>query len=231
MWVIRVIAIAPGVFILGIAAAFLSASGHEGTAASVDTDSAGGGTGTPTATIALRTVQLSKEDAETGERLPGWELIAYRGPTCDGHPINDAFTGTEPVPMQLQEGVYSVLETLRPGWVNVTALCQAVDLTTSDGALVFRNRLLSPPGDADCDGIVTSVDAAVVLQFSAHLIDAFGCKLQADVYDDGVLNSLDALLILQDVAGLIDLTEGHFRLWPRSAGLSIVATYGASHRE
>lgn len=207
MWVVRMTATAPAMLILGIVAVLLSVSGHEGKASSTGTNSAGGGTGTPTATIALRTVQLSKEDSETGERLPGWELIAYRGPTCAGHPINDAFTGTEPVPMQLQEGVYSFLETLRPGWVNVTPLCQAIDLTTNHGALVFRNRLISPPGDADCDGIVTSVDAAVVLQFSAQMIDVFGCKLQADVYHDDVLNSLDALLILQDVAGLIELDE------------------------
>ena len=91
------------------------------------------------------------------------------------------------------------------GWVNVTPLCQAVDLTTGDADLVFRNRLLSPLGDGDCDGRVTSVDATLVLQLNARLIEVLGCQLLADVHPDGAVNALDALLILQHVAGLIDL--------------------------
>ncbi len=61
-----------------------------------------------------------------------------------------------------------------------------------------------PPGDADCNGTVNSVDAALVLQFDAGLFDILVCSLFADVNRDGTVNSVDASLILQFVAGLID---------------------------
>ncbi len=61
-------------------------------------------------------------------------------------------------------------------------------------------------GDADCSGAVTSVDAALVLQFDAGLIDPLthACLFGADVNNDDNLNAIDATLILQLVAGLID---------------------------
>ena len=99
-----------------------------------------------TPTLQTRTVLLSKEDADTDQRFAGWELIAYRDSGCQGHPVNDAFTGAEPVPLQLVAGQYSFLETMQTGWINVTPLCQDVDLTSANGALVFRNRHEGTPG-------------------------------------------------------------------------------------
>lgn len=66
-----------------------------------------------------------------------------------------------------------------------------------------------PPGDADCNGVVDSRDALLVLQFDAGLIDklTYTCSL-ADVNADGVVNSIDASLILQFVAGLSDHPGG-----------------------
>jgi hypothetical protein len=58
------------------------------------------------------------------------------------------------------------------------------------------------PGDADCNGIVNPIDAALVLQFGAGITDAVGCPDDADVDHDGVVNSIDAALILQKSAGL-----------------------------
>ena len=58
-------------------------------------------------------------------------------------------------------------------------------------------------GDASCDGTVNSIDAAVVLQYSAGLLPSLGCPDNADVNGDGQANSLDAALVLQFVAGLI----------------------------
>lgn len=66
---------------------------------------------------------------------------------------------------------------------------------------------LSPktePGDADCSGHVSSIDALLVLQYGAGLIPELPCREAADVNQDGGVNSLDATLILQYVAGLID---------------------------
>ncbi len=60
-------------------------------------------------------------------------------------------------------------------------------------------------GDADCDGLVNSRDALLVLQFEAALIDALPCQDLADVNRDGRVDSLDANLIKQIDAGLLTL--------------------------
>ncbi len=58
-------------------------------------------------------------------------------------------------------------------------------------------------GDVDCDGQVTSVDAALMLQYGAGLLSHLGCQQNGDINRDGQINSLDALLVLQYVAGLL----------------------------
>ena len=59
-------------------------------------------------------------------------------------------------------------------------------------------------GDVNDDRRVTSVDAALVLQFGAGLIDSLANLDSADVNGDGSVNSIDAALILQFTAGLLD---------------------------
>jgi hypothetical protein len=51
--------------------------------------------------------------------------------------------------------------------------------------------------------VVTSLDAALVLQVSAGLLAQAPCPT-ADTNGNGVVDALDAALILQYVAGLID---------------------------
>ncbi len=79
--------------------------------------------------------------------------------------------------------------------VLVAAAVWTANQSTSAGAPVY--------GDASCDGTVSSIDAAVVLQFSAGLLPSLGCPDNADVNGDGQANSLDAALILQFSAGLL----------------------------
>ncbi len=58
-------------------------------------------------------------------------------------------------------------------------------------------------GDANCDGIVNSIDALIVLQYKAGLRNTVPCPDLADYNNDGQITSVDAALILQDNAGLI----------------------------
>jgi CSLREA domain-containing protein len=58
-------------------------------------------------------------------------------------------------------------------------------------------------GDANCDGHVNSIDAALVLQYGAGLLHTIACQSAADANRDGHINSIDAALILQYSAGLL----------------------------
>ena len=72
-------------------------------------------------------------------------------------------------------------------------------------AYVFESEAGSVPiGDANCDASVSSIDAALVLQFVAGLLSALGCEDAADANADGNVDSIDAALILQFGAGLLD---------------------------
>ncbi len=91
----------------------------------------------------------------------------------------------------------------------VVALIGLATFALADGRIGFasaRSEVGAPagglPGDADCNGGVNSIDAAIVLQYSAGLISAIPCADSADVNCDSVINSVDAALILQYVAGL-----------------------------
>ena len=58
-------------------------------------------------------------------------------------------------------------------------------------------------GDVDCDGDVSSIDAALVLQLTAGVISFLFCQESADVDGDGNTTSIDAAIILQFTARLI----------------------------
>lgn len=70
-----------------------------------------------------------------------------------------------------------------------------------------RTRTATPgagvAGDANCDGVANSLDAALVLQYGAGLVSSVRCPAGADANLDGHTNSLDAALILQYSAGLL----------------------------
>ena len=59
-------------------------------------------------------------------------------------------------------------------------------------------------GDTNCDGFVNAIDAVLVLQFVAAMINALPCPDGGDANGDGVIDALDAALILQFSVGLID---------------------------
>lgn len=58
-------------------------------------------------------------------------------------------------------------------------------------------------GDVDCTGDTNSLDAVLVLQFAAALLDSLPCEIEADMDGDGGADAIDAAIILQLTAGLI----------------------------
>jgi hypothetical protein len=59
-------------------------------------------------------------------------------------------------------------------------------------------------GDTNCDGAATSVDATLVLQLDAALVETLPCWRRGDVNDDNRINAIDAAFILQYSAALIE---------------------------
>ena len=53
------------------------------------------------------------------------------------------------------------------------------------------------------DGTVNAIDATLILQLSAALVDSLANEPSGDVNNNGQLDSVDAALILQRIAALI----------------------------
>ena len=83
--------------------------------------------------------------------------------------------------------------TLQRGRIVVQGAATPVPTPTPEGLV----------GDANCNGSVDAIDAALVLQFSAGLVYTLSCQENADANEDGSLNAIDAALILQLTAGLL----------------------------
>ena len=101
-------------------------------------------------------------------------------------------TGTSPLSLILNFGV--------SGFVDI-------DVNRLEGAITC-----AAPGDVNADGVVNSIDALLLLQFHAGIIELLPDQLPVpedwykpgDVNNNGWLDSQDALLILQFHARLID---------------------------
>src|SRR3989344_5065830 len=64
-------------------------------------------------------------------------------------------------------------------------------------------------GDVNCSGRINAIDAQLVLQKEARLVNRIQCEEAGDVNGDRVINAVDAELILQFEAGLIDEFPAH----------------------
>ncbi|MCH8066562.1 MAG: dockerin type I repeat-containing protein, partial [Chloroflexi bacterium] len=78
-------------------------------------------------------------------------------------------------------------------------------LSDGDEVLVYGTDPLLPPlvGDVNCDGEVSSIDAALILQLTAGVVSFLFCEEFGDVNGDGETTSIDAAIILQFTAGLL----------------------------
>ncbi len=79
-------------------------------------------------------------------------------------------------------------------------------LSDGDEVLIYGSdpRRAAFAGDVNCDGEVSSIDAALILQLTAGVVAALSCEESADVNGDSATTSIDAAIILQFTAGLID---------------------------
>ncbi len=89
---------------------------------------------------------------------------------------------------------------------STTGAPQPIDVAVTHGSISCLSP--EPPssdldGDANCDGVVNSIDALIVLQYVARLRSSVPCPELADYNHDGRITSIDAALILQRDAGLI----------------------------
>lgn len=73
---------------------------------------------------------------------------------------------------------------------------------------IHRGRIIvtaaGTPGDVNCNGDVSSIDVALMLQNIAGLLSSLSCPQNADVNGNGSLDSIDAALVLQYIAGFLD---------------------------
>ncbi len=107
-----------------------------------------------------------------------------------------------------QRGTIRVLEsatTPTPGSISTsTPTATAPTPTATPPTPTATPSTAAAIGDVNCNSNVDSIDAALVLQLVAGLVDTLSCEENADTNADGTTNSIDAALILQFTAGLID---------------------------
>ncbi len=152
--------------------------------------------------------------------------IVTAGPLHD--PIyNLAITGSDPaleltsaadvLPEDVSDGAEWELRAQQRGEATIEisltykqSWCFPCDTHFITETTIRQVTVLPLPGDVDCNVRANSIDAALILQLVAAIVDELTCQDAADVNDDGSVNAVDATLILQYAAGLLDgLTPVH----------------------
>ncbi|MDP3767580.1 MAG: dockerin type I repeat-containing protein, partial [Dehalococcoidia bacterium] len=114
-------------------------------------------------------------------------LLSAKGQVTPGSQVQVTFSIMDLVDSALDSAVF--LDNFR--WMTVApGQCQ-------------RGAEIVGLGDVDCNGSVTSIDAALILQLIADIIASLECPDNADTNIDGEVNSVDVALLLQRVAGII----------------------------
>lgn len=65
-----------------------------------------------------------------------------------------------------------------------------------NGSITCSSGPVAGLGDVNCDGVVNAIDAELVLQYEAGLIDTLPCLGNGDMNGDGEVDAIDAFLIL-----------------------------------
>ena len=156
-------------------------------------------------------VEPNCEVADRGNqwvREPRYPVVSY---VC----LNEPLPQTEPllagVPVELQmacfaggRGALSLAVGNGPVLINggLRSFLHQILPAMSDASVWCRPDARSQPGDVNCNGLVNSIDALLVLQYESGELLTLSCLDNADLNDDSVVNSVDASLILQFNLGL-----------------------------
>jgi CSLREA domain-containing protein len=107
----------------------------------------------------------------------------------------------------------TITPTPTPTWTPTSTATPSNTSTSTHTATSTRTPTRTPtitptprppiPGDANCDGVISSIDAVLILQYVAGLLSPLPCAANGDIDHDGSVTSLDAALILQLVAELL----------------------------
>lgn len=131
---------------------------------------------------------------------PGGGILAWRVRTSNGISVNKqagvALASDVPcasgAPCERSPRL-QVTPNASTGWVDIESL------TTGE---VRRINVISAAHDVNCDGSTNALDAALILQHSAGLVESMPCAEAGDANGDGSVNVIDAAAILRLAAGL-----------------------------
>ncbi len=161
--------------------------------------------GGPTQTHALLDGSAAIDHAQTLVGCPPTDqrgVVRPQNGQCD---IGAYEAGAAPTPTPLPTSMPGATPTNTPAGTPAEITPSATSTPRPPTPTPVRNV-----GDANCDGTINSIDAALVLQYIADLLSpnqvSTFVSCFRDTNGDGAINSIDAALILQFSAGLL----GHF---------------------
>jgi hypothetical protein len=152
-------------------------------------------------------VPTTEQFADTHADL---SLFWYGNPNCAGSFIGSQYAG----PVGMSNAWQSLAVTgVSPAYTRSVFVRMELDGQDAAGpdqsyAYFDGARLLGQlgtlPGDANCDREINSIDALLILQITAGLIQALPYLVNGDANEDGIVSAIDATVTLQFGAGLVD---------------------------
>ncbi len=152
-------------------------------------------------------VPTTEQVADTNADL---SLFWHDNPNCAGSFIGSQYAGHAGVSNNWQSLAVMAMSPAHTRSVFVRMELDGEDAAGPDQSYAYFDsaRLLGQlgtlPGDANCDREINSIDALLILQINAALIQALPCLVNGDANEDGIVNAIDATVTLQFGAGLVD---------------------------
>ena len=154
--------------------------------------------------------ELLEADCELGDRgvsVPS-RIVSF---VCLNPPVPDAESHQVGVPVEvtmkcLASGSGTLTQDINGSTLllngGLRSTPQIIHPVTIDATVWCRPSESSQPGDVNCNGLVNSIDALLILQLESTPSVVLPCPDKADMNRDGAVNSIDAALILQYALGL-----------------------------